>query len=340
METDMLDARTVCKAEEAADRELTGTIFDIQRYTVHDGPGTRTSVFLKGCNLRCLWCCNPESQSPGLEIGVYHNRCIGIDKCGFCVSACPGGAEMFRLNEMNQVRAIDRDRCDTCLECVEACPADALGVIGKQMNVRELLKEILKDREFFDATGGGVTVSGGELFTQPAFALELLKACKEAGLHTCVESALCVPWQAVEPALPHIDFFITDIKHMDPAKHKRLTGGSLDLVLDNILKLAETQKQTIIRIPLIPGCNDDSVNILRTGNFIAASFGANLQQVQVLQFHELGKNKYLALDKNYPLAEMLKPTREEYVATLRSAVDILQAQGLPAYADSKITMTR
>lgn len=336
----MLDVTSHPETAAIADMELKGLIFDIQRYTVHDGPGTRTSVFLKGCNLHCLWCCNPESQSMHQEVGIYTNRCIEVDKCGFCLSACPMGADIFQINEDNMVCGIDRNRCNNCLKCVEACPAEALDVIGEEKSVRELVTEILKDREFFDATGGGVTISGGELFTQPKFVLELLKACKQVGLHTCVESALCVPWSIIKPALPFIDFVITDIKHMDPEKHKKIVGGKLDLVLENIKQLSKSGKQTIIRIPLIPGYNDDSVNIMRTGNFIAKEFGSSLQQVQVLQFHELGKNKYISLNREYPLTDMLKPERDDYIATMRSAVDILKSQGLPAYADSKITMNR
>lgn len=337
----MLDATPLQKtADIEVDMNCKGIVFDIQRYTVHDGPGTRTSVFLKGCNLHCLWCCNPESQSTQCELGVYTDRCIEVEKCGFCLSVCPLGADIFQIDEKNRVYGVDRQQCDDCLKCAEACPADALGVLGREMTVGKLLEEILKDQDFFQATGGGVTVSGGELFVQPHFSLELLKACKQAGLHTCVESALCVPWDRMEPALPFIDFVITDIKQMNPEKHKEYVGGHLDLILENIKKLFKTGKQSIIRIPLIPGYNDDSINIMQTGSFIARERGPGLQQVQVLQFHELGKNKYRSLNRPYPLADIMKPEREDYVATLRSSVDILNSLGLPAFADSKISMTR
>ncbi len=323
------------------DMDCKGIVFDIQRYTVHDGPGTRTSIFLKGCPLKCLWCCNPESQNNRPEIGVYPARCIGVDKCGQCLSACPlDPNDLFIRNDENQISAINRDLCTGCMACVEACPADSLTIMGKEMTVAEVMEEIVKDLEFFKETGGGVTISGGEAFVQPKFTLELLKACKKQKIHTCVESSLSVKWDVVEEALPFIDFFITDIKNMDPDKYCAQTGGNLELVKENIHKLARAYRETIIRIPLIPGHNDSPENIGEASVFIDEEFGINLQQVQVLQFHELGKNKYAALNKPYPLDDMLKPEREEYVASVKEAVAILKEQGLPGYADSKISMKR
>lgn len=323
------------------DMECRGIVFDIQRYTVHDGPGTRTSVFLKGCPLKCLWCCNPESQNMRPEVGVHPARCIGVDKCGLCLTACPLDAkDLFIINDEKQVAGINRDLCTNCLACVEACPADSLTVMGKEMSVAEVLEEILKDRDFFKETGGGVTISGGEAFSQPKFTFELLKACKKEKIHTCVESSLHVPWDVVEEALPFIDFFITDIKNMDPDQYFAQTGGKLELVKENIQKLARAYRETIIRIPFIPGHNDSPDNIRKTSLLIDEEFGINLQQVQVLQFHELGKGKYAALNKPYPLADMLKPEREAYVDALKEAVAIIKEQGLPGYVDSKISMTR
>lgn len=325
----------------APDTDGLGTVFDIQRYTVHDGPGTRTSVFLKGCPLHCLWCCNPESQVGSPEIGVYPQRCLGVDDCGLCLAACPlRDASLFRLDADKRVAGIDRTRCTHCFACVAACPADGLSQLGQKTRVPDLVVEVLKDRDFYQATGGGVTVSGGEAFAQPRFTRELLAACKAAGLHTCVESSLYAPWTAVQPSLPCIDFCISDIKHMDPEKHRRYTGGKLEVILENIKRLSQAGKQMIIRIPLIPRYNDDAANIHRTGRFLAATCGPTLQQVQVLQYHELGKSKYAALGQDYPLADLEKPSREDYIASVRQAVAILQDYGLPAHADSKLVMTR
>ena len=199
------------------DMDARGIVYSMQRYTVHDGPGTRTSVFLKGCTMTCLWCCNPESWTRYPEIAVYAQRCIGVDKCGYCLDACSFTQQgIFLINDDGLVTGVDRELCSRCMACAEECPANALTRWGEDMTVAEVMREVLKDREFFDETGGGITVSGGELFVQTPFAVELLKACRAADVHTCIETALGVPWSRVEQALPYTDFVLTDIKHMDP----------------------------------------------------------------------------------------------------------------------------
>lgn len=323
------------------DMACRGIVYNLQRYTVHDGPGTRTQVFLKGCTMSCVWCCNPESLVKQQEIGVYPQRCIGVDKCGFCLKACQFTDQgIFQIDDKGLVVCVDRALCTHCLACAEECPANALVVWGDEMSVEQVIREIRKDREFFDMTGGGVTISGGELFVQARFALELLKACKKEGLHTCIETALGVPWNLVEQALPYVDFVLTDIKHMEPEKFREYTGCSLKLVLDNLGRLAKSGVETIIRIPLVPGHNDSEENIHLTGRFIAEQYGRNLQQVQVLQFHELGKAKYQTLGMSYPLENMNKPSREDYVADLKNAVTILRGYGLPAYIGTNVKMTQ
>lgn len=321
--------------------ETRGIVYSIQRYTVHDGPGTRTSVFLKGCTMNCLWCCNPESLAKKPEVAVYAQRCIGVDKCGYCLDACPFTQQgIFRINEAGEVAGIDRTLCIQCMACAKECPANALTPWGEDMTVAQVMREVLKDREFYDETGGGITISGGELFVQTPFVVELLKACKVANVHTCIETALGVPWQWVEQALPYTNFVLTDIKHMDPDRHREYTGFDLAPVLENLKKLGRSGVPMVIRIPLIPGCNDSDENIQATGRFIVEELGSMPQQVQVLQFHELGKAKYATLGKTYPLEDKEKPSREDYVARLKSAISILRNCGLPAHIGSNVKMTR
>lgn len=324
-----------------ADMDARGIVYSIQRYTVHDGPGTRTSVFLKGCTMRCLWCCNPESLTRDPEVAVYAQRCIGVDKCGFCLDACPFTQQgIFRINDEGHVAGIDRHICTRCMACAEECPANALTRWGEEMTVAAVMREVLKDREFFVETGGGITVSGGELFVQAPFAVELLKACKLADVHTCIETALGVPWQNVEQALPFTDFVLTDIKHMNPDRHREYTGSDLALVLENLRKLGRSGIPTVVRIPLVPGFNDSDENILQTGRFIVEEFEVVPRQLQVLQFHELGKGKYETLGKAYPLENMEKPSRDDYVSRVKHVVSILRDLGLPAHVGANVKLSR
>lgn len=323
------------------DLDTRGIVFSTQRYTVHDGPGTRTTVFMKGCTLRCDWCCNPESWSTCPEIGVYSQRCIGVSKCGYCLSACAfAQLGIFCINDDGAIESLDRSLCTGCLACAENCPANALTVWGKDMSVEQVLREVCKDRDFYDATGGGVTISGGEPFVQFQFTLELLKACKREGVHTCVETALGVPWDLIELAMPYIDFIITDIKHMDPEKHHESCGSDLELIMENLKRLGKLRTPSIIRIPLIPNFNDSDENIQQTGRFISEEFFTNLQQVQVLHFHELGKTKFATLGMSYPLENVEKPSKEDYQGRLKHSVSILKSYGLPAYLGTNAKVTR
>lgn len=337
-----MEANVVAKsANGVPDPACRGIVYNFQRYTVHDGPGTRTTMFLKGCTMNCLWCCNPESWFLCPEVGVYPQRCIGVDKCGYCLDACPLNIkDIFRVSEEGIVESIDRKLCTCCLKCADECPANALTPWGKEMSVEQVLREACKDIAFFNETGGGVTISGGEPFVQWKFTVELLKAFKNSGVHTCVETALGVDWSTVEPALPYIDFVLTDIKHMDPIKHLQYTGCNLQPVLDNLQRLGKSDIQTVIRIPLVPNHNDSEENIHQTGRFITDSFKSRPQQVQVLQFHELGKTKFSTLGKSYPLENFEKPPRKIYEASLKSAVTILRSYGLPAFIGTNVKMTR
>ena len=317
-----------------------GVVFNVQRYTVHDGPGTRTQVFLKGCPLRCQWCDNPESWSTQLEVGVFSQRCIGVDKCGLCLEACPVARQAaFQITD-NLVTAIDRTICTGCLACADACPANALTVWGNCITVSDQLKEVCKDRAFFDETGGGITLSGGEPFVQSKFTEELLKASKRLGLHTCVESALPVSWDTIEPVLPFIDFLITDIKHMDPDQHLAFTGVSNERILDNIRRLTATGKPVVIRVPVVPGLNDSDENMRQVSRFIAEDCGGRIQQLQLLSYHELGKIKYASLGIPYGLEGLAKPSNEACKERIHALAELACTFGLPAVVGSNSKLNR
>jgi len=313
-----------------------GIIFNVQRYTVHDGPGTRTQVFLKGCPLRCKWCDNPESWTPHPEVGVYAQRCIGTEACGYCLDACPLHEETVFIRIDDRVTAIDRNLCTKCMKCVEACPANALTAWGKQVTALDQIQEVCQDRAFFDQTGGGITLSGGEPFFQGAFALALLKESKRRHLHTCVESALHLSWKVIEKALPYIDFFITDIKHTNSKKHLEYTGVSNERILENIQRLASTGIPMVVRVPVIPGHNDSEDNIKETARFISEECQNRVAQLQLLSFHELGKIKYRSLGLDYPLGGLEKPSVRLYQEKMEVLLDIARAQGIPAHCGANM----
>ena len=198
-----------------------GIIFNIQRFTIHDGPGMRTELFLKGCPLRCRWCSNPESWTAHIQPGIYKSKCISRKNCGSCEEACP--AEGTLKFTRGKLTLIDRSTCTNCLACYQACPSDAIKQWGQSMSVEDCMKEIRKDRGYYERSGGGVTVSGGEPLIQSDFVAELFQACKDEGIHTCCESTFCADWKEVEKVLPYTDLIISDIKHMDSRIHKEYT---------------------------------------------------------------------------------------------------------------------
>ena len=254
----------------------TGLVFDIQRFSLHDGPGIRTTLFLKGCPLRCWWCHNPESQAAGLELIRWPQRCIG---CGACLEACPAGA-------ITPAGDVDPARCTLCGACVDACHAQARQLVGRDMTVAQALAELERDRPFYDQSGGGVTISGGEPLAQPDFLLALLRACRQADLHTALDTCGHAPWPLLDAVRPYVGLFLYDLKLIDPGRHRQVTGVSNELILDNLRALAAHGHRLILRLPVIPGVNDDDDNIRRVAALAA------IERVDLLPYHRTALDKY------------------------------------------------
>jgi pyruvate formate lyase activating enzyme len=296
-----------------------GVVFNIQRFSIHDGPGIRTTVFLKGCPLRCFWCHNPEGLHPKVDIQFTPSRCIG---CGACVAACTQGAQ--ELGALGRI--YHHDLCTSCGVCVPECYAEALQFVGRTMSAEEVLAEVLLDQRFSAACGGGVTLSGGEPMLQADFALDLLARFKAAGLHTAIETTTQTRWEHLEAALPLVDLFMVDIKHLDPVKHQAATGVSNHTILANITRLAATGKPIIFRIPVVPTVNATREEITAIAQFVRdlgatrADGGAGLS-LELLPFHRLAGDKYASLGMDYRAAELETPDKAslaEFVAAART----------------------
>lgn len=284
-----------------SDTEIKGRIFNIMKYSIHDGPGIRTAVFFKGCPLSCQWCHNPESQKLEQELFFWPERCIG---CGLCLENCPNGA----LAAADGKPEFRRELCQACGACAKVCNAGARELVGKIMSVPEVIAEIEKDLIFYDESGGGVTFSGGEAFMQPAFLTELLKECRKREIHSALETCGYVYPETLKSVSVLTDLFLYDLKHIDSQKHEQLTGMPNDLILENLRWLAANHPAVIVRVPVIPGCNDDPESLEELGKFMA-SLG-RVKELHLLPYHKAGSDKYRRLGRTYTLPELQAPTDE------------------------------
>lgn len=281
-------------------KNIIGLVFNIQRYSIHDGPGIRTVVFVKGCPLHCLWCDNPEGQKPHPEIAYFEERCT---QCEACLKICPKKAIAVRGNK---VKGIVISKCTLCRKCLDVCPSNAFQQIGNYMTVDEVSKEVEKDSMFY-RYGGGVTISGGEPATQPEFVAELLKRCQEKYIHTAIETSGHTKWKIMEKILRYTDLVLYDIKMMGSMKHKKFVGVSNKLILENAMKLSISQVPMVIRIPLIPTYNDDEENIKATAIF--ARKLNTVEEIDLLPYHHFGESKYRILGKKYKLKNLQLPSQ-------------------------------
>ena len=293
-----------------------GLIFDLQRYSLHDGSGVRTLIFFKGCPLSCWWCANPESQSRRQEIMFDIRRCEG---CGDCVAACPSGA---LTREANGNFIYRRELCLLCGDCARACPQQARHLVGRWVNVEELIQEVERDAPFFRRSAGGITLGGGEPLYQPTFALDILKACHERGINTAVETSGYTPWGVISELAPYVDQIFFDIKHIDSAQHRRLTGVSNLRILNNLERLSQIHSNLVVRYPLVPGCNDGKADISAMASWIKGL--GRVKKIEIVPYHRYGEHKYKMLDREYRLTNLATPDHERVAWTC----DLIRSHGL------------
>ncbi|WP_105617238.1 trans-4-hydroxy-L-proline dehydratase activase [Vallitalea okinawensis] len=291
-----------------------GHIMTIQKFSVHDGPGIRTTVFLKGCPLRCWWCHNPESQCMSNTIMFYMERCT---HCERCVSGCTTNA--IKIDEGYPQR--DKTNCMLCGKCVDLCPSNALEYIGRAMTVEELMEDILKDEIFYDESGGGVTFSGGEPLLQHEFIKEMLMACKEKNIHTAIDTSGFGDWQHLKHIIDEVDLFLYDLKLMNDEKHIKYTGVSNQNILDNLRKLSEYGADIAVRMPIIAGINDDNGHIIDCIQFLST---LKILKVNLLPYHKMGMEKYSRLEMKYLLSGKERPSDER----LREIINMFDQSGI------------
>ena len=294
---------------------MKGVVFNIQKFSIQDGPGIRTTVFMKGCPLSCPWCSNPEGMRPEPELITNDRKCIG---CMKCAESCPVNAISFD----NGKRLLNWDICNNCLECTKVCPSHALEAIGQEMTLDEVFDTVAQDAAFYRNSGGGITISGGEAMLQWEFVLELFKKSKDAGFHTVLDTTAHCKWDHLEKVLEYVDLILFDIKHMDPEKHKEKTGISNELILENLENAAKKSK-IWLRIPLVPGYNDSEENLKQVAELASRIKAA---KVSILPYHEYGKEKYSRLGREYTCDEAAI-LDEEHVIVQRSKA-LLKSYGL------------
>ena len=295
--------------------ELKGLIFNIQKFAIQDGPGIRTTVFMKGCPLTCPWCSNPEGMSPVPEIITNDRKCIGCHKCA---KVCPVNA----ISCIDSIRLLDWHLCSNCLECASVCPSHSIELVGEYMTVEDAFKVVAQDSLFYRNSGGGITISGGEPLIQWEFILELLKRCRRAGFHTALDTTGYCTWEHMEEVLEHVDLVLFDVKHMDPESCREKCGVTNELILENLGKAAKKAK-VWLRIPLIPDYSDSETNIRLIAELACRT---RADKVSLLPYHEYGKHKYARLGREYNFNEVdiLKP--DDAIAT--RSKELLESYGL------------
>ena len=288
-------------------------IFDIQRCSIHDGAGLRTLVFFKGCPLRCLWCANPESQSYEEEIMETPIKCIGCERC---VKICTKKAISLTENGYK----IRREKCAHCYKCIDNCFSGAKRLTGIEYEVDELYKEINKDRIFYSMYGGGVTFSGGEPLTQPAYLAQIAEKCKKGGFNVAIESCGFGDFEKFKVVLPYIDYVFFDIKHIDSEAHKEITGAGNELILENLKHIADAGIPMTVRTPIVPGYTDTVENVVGIAQLIKKIL--SVEGYELLKYHELGKSKYKALNREYPMQGIKPPSDDEMKALVKASNEV------------------
>lgn len=291
-----------------------GAVARIARLAIHDGPGIRTVVFLKGCPLHCSWCSSPETQRPEAELFFDAQRCA---RCGACLAECPLAAISWTADGAIHT---DRSICDGCGLCIPVCPSGARQLVGQTVTVGHVLGEIEKDEVFYYRSGGGVTISGGEPLAQPAFTRALLQACAARGIHTAMETSACVPWAQMAPLLDDLRLIFVDVKHTDDDAHRKMTGMGNRLILDNIRNLVRLQggPKVILRVPVVPGINDSPQNMEQTAEF--ARELQRIQRVELLPFHRFGLHNYAATGRRCEVATLMTPS-DRHMRQLKTIFD-------------------
>lgn len=279
-----------------------GLVFSIDRFVCEDGPGIRTTVFLKGCPLRCIWCHSPESISAAPQLLFHSNRCIG---CGACVEACPRDAQIVSPAD----RRVLWESCDNCSDCVAACPSAALEMAGEWLSVEQVMAAVERDLVYYRNSAGGVTFCGGEPTMQHEFLLACLEACKDLGIHTALDTCGQVKWSVLEEMLPYVSLFLYDIKHMDSARHKEFTGVGNELILENLVRIGERGKPIWVRIPLIPGYNDSEDNLRGVAEFVGPL--QTVEKISLLPYNVVTGAKYRSIGKKYRLEQVVPYAKDE-----------------------------
>lgn len=279
-----------------------GTVFEIERFAINDGPGIRSIVFLKGCPLSCKWCANPESQKKSAQLMYWITRCIG---CKNCIKTCSNNALTWNGNNIE----VDREKCKACGACADICNSEALTAIGRVMTVDDVMNVISRDEKFYTESGGGITFSGGEVFLQDIFLKELAAACKEKGYHTCIETSGYTTWDKIASVLDNIDLFLFDFKCMDDEKHHAFVGSSNQQILHNYRQLVKYGKKVVARVPVIPEVNNNMENFELLSSFLQTNNPGC--RIDLLPYHRLGVTKYDRLDIDYDLVDIVPPSNEE-----------------------------